>query len=516
MVHVLVADIGTSSVKVEGYTRNGTLVEQVVETYPPGDGETRHDEIDPEVWFAAFSRAIRSLSMTAGSERTPGQPQLNSLQYIVLTGQMQNLILLGEHGPLRDAVLYFAQRPSTGYQDFLTHIGPDRLTDLIKNTPDTAQFSAKLLYLVEQEPNIIPAVQKILCGAHDYVAWRLTGNAGTDPTTAATTGLMDPVTGTWVSELLELLPVELDTLAPIVPGDKDMGSLLPDVAAELALPGGVRVIHGVGDVGASVLAMEAPGYHRSCYLGTSGWVLDTGPLHQPGNPEHGVFNLRHPVRDQLIRVAPLLTATGAFDWLLELFSPDKITRAQLFEQLAKDAASLSPHDSNVVFLPYLAGERSPFKDPAASGTFIGLTRGTGRVELFRAVEEGVAFAVRSILDALVHGAGTHDQEPVLLSGGGSAIFGLPELLAEVTGETFHRLEEARFSGARALLQLVPDMDSGASDDVEALENQFPQELHIFTPKHRGLVYDATYQVYLDAYTKNRELMHRLSKRTQGG
>ncbi len=530
-MHVLLADIGTGSVKVEGYSQDAEVVERVVEPYPDRAPGGRDDELDPEVWYDAFRRAVRSLADgNAGAGRTP-PTGLDSVKYIVLTGQMQNLILLGENGPLRNAVLYYAQRPGERYRRFLDRIGSDRLTGLIRNTPDTAQFPAKLLHLAEEEPEVLAAVRTILCGAHDYVAWRLTGHAGTDPTTAATTGMMNPVGGDWVPEILRELPIDAETPAPIVPGDRDMGPIQPERAEELGLPPDVRVIHGVGDVGASVLAMEATGHRRSCYLGTSGWVLDTGPLDHPGDPERGVFNLRHPVRNELIRVAPLLTATGAFDWLLELFSPDTDARTELFEQLPRDAARMTPEAGRVVFLPYLSGERSPFKDPAASGTFIGLTRGTGRIELFRAVEEGVAFAVRSILDALDQGVGDRVPEPILLSGGGAAVSGMPDLLADVTGETFELAEEARFSGTRALLTLVPGTGSVASPvraartsptaDSSPTVRTSPAQASApaqkggrsFRPRYTEPVYDGKYRVFLDAYRKNRELMHMLSEKT---
>jgi len=371
--------------------------------------------------------------------------------------------------------------------------------ELTHNWPDTAGFAAKLLYLQEEVPSIVEETQYVLCGAHDYIAYRLTGIPATDPTTASTTGLYDPVAGAWVGEIAETLNGWGDRLPPIHRGNEIDGTILPDVADQLGLPQSVKVVHGVGDVGASVLAMEMEGFSRSLYLGTSGWILDVSGLDQPGDPSRGVFTLRHPIEDRLIRVAPILTAAGAFEWFVNrVLETDEHDKNGKFDRIARRAAEMTPQSAELLFLPYLAGERSPFKDPDATGLFLGLRRETDQAALFRAIEEGVAFSVRSIFEALfasAHHDALSDNRIVQLTGGGAGIEGFPQLIADVLQVPIAMSENARFSGTTALFNVVSDFSVEEDDIYKTVE-----------PAGEVDGYSEKYALFLKAYSVNRELM----------
>lgn len=489
----IIADIGTGAVKAECFAENGTRVCQGIARYP--SGSEGRDEIDPEVWFDAFGNAIRELGQSA---------DIRKAEYLVLTGQMQDLILVSECRAIRDAILYFAHRSGPGFENFLSSFGPDRIAEITKNTPDQAGFPAKLFWLEENEAPVLKRAEKILCGAHDYIAYRLTGVCRTDPTTASTTGLMDPVSGTWAEEILKSVPRGPELVPEIRPGNHEDGVVAAEMAAALGISPEIKLIHGVGDVGASTISMENAGFRRSCYLGTSGWVLDTGPLDKPGDPFSGVFNLRHPTEEKLIRVAPLLTAAGSFDWLMGILDPDGAGHSRLFEELSGDTAGMTPDECRLIFLPYLSGERSPFKDPDASGMFIGLTRETGRKELFRAVEEGLAFSLRSVFESL--NRGTADREspglngPLIIAGGGASITGLAQIIADAVRVPVAVADDARYSGTGALLSIVP----GGAKPEKRREGTIE-------PASNNDVYAKKYVIFRDAYRQTKELMHALKE-----
>lgn len=510
--HTIVADIGTGAVKIECFDRGGRPLASSVGEYgatPRADTGT----IDPDIWYEAFGTAVHDLSQKI---------ELGVSKYLVLSGQMQDLVLVADGRALDEAVMYYAARPGTAFESFVERVGSERVIGLTHNVPDAAGFAAKLLAIAEEPGGIarLAKAEAILCGAHDYVAYRLTGNAATDRTTASTTGLFDPVSARWVGEIVDTLPIDREMLPPVVAGDRPDGSLGASVAGELGLPVGLTVIHGVGDVGAAMLVTEQSGYSRSCYLGTSGWILDAAPLSHPADPEYGVFNLRHPTEEKMIRVAPLLTAAGAFDWFINTIDHRGDCRSALFDSLAGEAADFAPEEVAVLFLPYLAGERSPFKDPHASGAFVGLRSGTGRGQLFRAVEEGVAFALRSVMQALaegtsgqtadVAGGGESDiQRPLLLTGGGSAVRGFPQLLADVTGSEVAVVDDARFAGTRALPRLVAG--SGDADVFAGLGDASRLGVTNFTPRVPRGAYDRKYDLFREAYSNTKGLMRALSE-----
>jgi xylulokinase len=489
----IIADIGTGAVKAECFSEDGISMCQGIARYPAGSGG--RDEIDPELWFDAFSTAIRELGKST---------DIRKAEYLVLTGQMQDLVLVSEGRAIRDAILYFAHRSSPGFEGFLKSFGAEHIAAVTKNTPDQAGFPAKLFWLEANEATVLKQAEKILCGAHDYIAYRLTGTCRTDPTTASTTGLMDPVSGTWAEEILISVPRGTEIVPEIRPGNHEDGVVTAELAAGLGISPGMKLIHGVGDVGSSTISMENAGFRRSCYLGTSGWVLDTGPLDKPGDPFGGVFNLRHPTEDKLIRVAPLLTAAGSFDWLLGILDPDGADHTRLFEELSRETAGMSRDECRLIFLPYLSGERSPFKDPDASGLFMGLTRETGRRELFRAVEEGLAFSLRSVLESLDRGTAdietTERYDPLILSGGGASIKGLAQIIADTARVSVAVADDARYSGTGALLSILPGGAQPEKRREETIEPAFNND-----------VYAKKYELFRDAYRQTKELMHALKE-----
>jgi xylulokinase len=491
---VLVIDIGTGAAKIECFDAEGTVLQRSVAEYTGINPQS--DEIDPEIWYSAVGEAIRTLG---------GRVTLSALRYIVLSGQMQDVIPIRNGRAAAPAILYFGHRESTSFDSWLTTVGADHIRTVVCNTPDTAGFVAKLLYLQEKDPAVVDKIDYILCGAHDYIAYRLTGVAATDPTTASTTGLFSPTRGTWADEIVSTLGQWGEKLPPIRRGNEIDGVVLPEVASELGLPPTVQVVHGVGDVGASILAMEMEGFSRSLYLGTSGWIQDVGPLDQPGDATRGVFTLRHPVEDRLIRVAPVLTAAGAFEWFVNsVLNADDTERDGLFARLGAATSAMDAASTSVLFLPYLAGERSPFSDPDASGMFVGLRRETDYVSLFRAIEEGVAFSIRSIFETLFDGGTDARGSLIQVSGGGASIEGFPQLVADVLRTPITIAENARYSGTSALFGMVSN--APRRQTAQPAQTAKYNTVH---PQHRDDRYAKKYDLFREAYQVNQKLMRAL-------
>lgn len=488
-VDTLVVDIGTGATKIECFDTEGIVLQRSVSEYV--GVESSSDEIDPDVWYDAVVGAI-------GTLRDDPKVVLDDLRYVVLSGQMQDVILVKDGRAVAPAILYFGHRESRAYTEWIESIGAKRIRELTKNNPDTAGFPAKLLSLSAGRPTLPSETEFFLCGAHDYVAYRFTGVAATDPTTASTTGLFNPIQGFWAPEILDLLG-DWKSLVPAVHYANTVdGTVLPEIAETLGIPATAQIVHGAGDVGSSVLAMEMEGFSSSLYLGTSGWIQDVTELDQPGDPTNGVFNLRHPTDNTIIRVAPLMTAAGAFDWFVDqLLGTEPEKRDVVFADLAREAAVLRPSSVKMLFLPYLAGERSPFQDPDATGMFLGMRKGTDRVRLFRAVEEGVAFSIRSIFEALFSGQeGAAERIQTLqVTGGGTKIQGFTQLIADVLGRQIAIADNARFSGTSALRGLIANPVTTGGGPYRRV-----------VPGDEREIYTRKYELFRRAYLVNKELM----------
>ena len=189
---------------------------------------------------------------------------------------------------------------------------------------------------------------------------------------------------------------------------------------------GIPVINGCGDAGASTVGagVSAPG-EVYVYLGSSGWVARVAAM-EPGRVPLSVYTLAHPLNENVIEIAAMLSAAGAVSWLQRLLGLDDLSALEA-EANAVDAAPTS-----LLFLPYLLGERNPFHDADVRGAFVGLDDGDRRGAFFYAVMEGVAFAIRNNLEAL----GAPPPQIRLLGGAGQSRL-WPQIIADILGVPVH-------------------------------------------------------------------------------
>jgi xylulokinase len=177
-------------------------------------------------------------------------------------------------------------------------------------------------------------------------------------------------------------------------------------------PDGVPVAAGGGDQAAGALGVgvDRPG-PVSVVLGTSGVVF--AALDQfAADPQARVHAFCHAVPGAWHAMGVMLSAAGSLRWLRDTAAP-----GSGYEELTSQAAAWPAGTEGLLFLPYLAGERTPHADPDARGAFAGLSVRHDRGALVRAVLEGVAFGLRDSLDLV----GELGSGPALgrVSGGGA-------------------------------------------------------------------------------------------------
>jgi len=171
---LLSIDIGTTAAKMALVDQNARIRAAVSRDYPLILEGTKAEQ-DPELWWQAVISGVRQV-LAAGPQ--PGA--------IILSGQMQDLILIAGGQPLRPAILYSDTRARTQQERLVADLGQDTLTTRSANLPSPAALPAKLLWLREQEGIEPNDCDGILLGGPDYVFWRLTGLLRTDYTTAST------------------------------------------------------------------------------------------------------------------------------------------------------------------------------------------------------------------------------------------------------------------------------------------------------------------------------------------
>ena len=475
----LAFDIGTTGLKAALVAPDGEIVRSAYRTYSThaaDDGIMEQNALD---WWMAAVETCKELAKS---------DDFNRVEALALTGQMQDLILVNDQGnPVHPVILYSDSRARTEADGIVRRIGVERLRSLTGNDQDASSLLAKLLWLKLQQPKVLESARHLLLGAADFLAMKLTDVAITDTTTASTTGLMDMGTRVALDHaVLEEIGVgEAHRLLPkIAAGGAKAGSLTESAAKELGLKAGTPVHHGPGDAGATTLGAGSgeagPVYG---YLGTSGWIAFTSPGR--ALPDQGAITLAHPKQTYYIQVAPLLTAGRNLEWVRDLFGSDD------YEKLIEKGLQAEP--SHLIYLPYLNGERSPFRDPLARGAFVGLNSRTSKADLYRAVLEGVINGYRHALNALLVLPAT----TVMLTGGGTRSQAWCQLFADIANIPVAVAADAENVGVRGAV-LAAQVSLGELESYNP-PGYFPVKVTLQpNAKHREH-YDQKYQLFRDTY-----------------
>jgi xylulokinase len=324
------------------------------------------------------------------------------------------------------------------------------------------------------------------------VRYRLTGQLGSEPSDASSTLLFDTARRCWSVPLLDALDIDLGLLPSIYDSAAIAGDLKAEMAAASGLRTGTPLVFGGSDQSMQALGhgVIEPGV-ISCTIGTGGQLF--APTFEPlYDPSLRLHLFCHAAPETWHLMAAILSAGLSLKWLR-----DKVFENRSYQTLAEMAAAVPPGSEGLLFLPYLAGERTPHMDPAARGAFVGLTLRHHRGHLVRAVMEGVVLALRQGFELML-GLGV-PAERIVASGGGTRHPLWLQLQADVLNRTIFQTqtEEAAAVGAALLAgvgaHIYPDVRAACRRAVH-----WREEMVRPIPENAAL-YDAAYDAFRQLY-----------------
>ena len=389
-------DIGTSGVKAVLLDETGSVRHQATAEYPVSHPKPLWSEQDPELWWNACAATTQELG-TAGA-------QLAAVKAVGLAGQMHGATLLdATSAVLRPCILWNDGRSYAECGELEAAVAGFR--DRCGNMAMPGFTAPKLLWVKKHEPDIFRRIRKVLL-PKDYVQYRLTGRFASDMSDAAGTLWLDPARRDWDETLLAATDLNRSHMPDLYEGCDPVAELTAEAAETLGLPR-VPVVAGAGDNagGAVGVGVIDPG-QGFLSLGTSGVVFVVSEQHH-ACPERTVHAFCHCLPQRWHQMTVTLSAANSLAWLARTVGAPVPDLLQRLEAGSK---------TGVLFLPYLAGERSPHNDPRAVGQFHGLTNATDLSDLTLAVLEGVAYSFCDGLDAL-RAAGAKFKEIALIGGG---------------------------------------------------------------------------------------------------
>lgn len=392
-------DLGTSGLRALLVDEHGTTLHAVERHYGAAHPHPGWSEQDPGDWITALEDSVAELKAEC--------PAFAGLRGIGVAGHMHGATLLDAEGKvLRPCILWNDTRSSA---EAARLDATPQVRELSGNIVFPGFTAPKLEWVRAHEPEVFAKVAKVLLPAA-YLNFYLTGDHVADMSDSAGTSWLDTGARDWSETLLDASHMRRDQMPRLVEGSQEAGQLRTDLAAKWGLDGPVTVAGGAGDNAAAACGIGALNEGQGFVsLGTSGVLLAARDGYAPA-PETAVHTFCHAVPGKWYQMGVMLSATDSLNWLAAITGTKP---ADLTAPLGHELRAPGP----VRFLPYLSGERTPHNDAEIRGSFTGLSAGTTRDDMVRAVLEGVAFGLRDSFDALKATGAAF--ETLLAIGGGS-------------------------------------------------------------------------------------------------
>ncbi|MDA3939930.1 MAG: FGGY-family carbohydrate kinase [Spirochaetia bacterium] len=460
-------DIGTGSLKAVLGLKSGpyTLTQKYEEGMFSG-GHHRSELFRQSV--LKFIKKISHYSLETNDE----------IEGIGFSGHGPSLVLVSSHGEtLTDIITW---------QDSSASEAANTLKSLVKGfEKDGTCFEAKLYKLFKERKELFSGSIKALY-PKDYVIFLLTGRMIIDYPTASTLAFFNPV-----NRLFDTFStgIPLDTFPEIIESWESAGMTTGDFAEKCGINNNIPIICGGPDAWCEALGAGA---------------IEEGMLVDGSGTSTCITCCRNGKDSKLSHVIPgksldieTMSSTGtSIDWMKNILNID-------MDEIGKiDSCIPLP----LVYLPYLDGERSPVWDEEASGAFLGLSSETQRLDLIKAVLQGVSFGTRQCIE-LAEKAGAYKNRSIRAVGGGSNNRALLQYKANITGLKYISMAETEGAALGALILASFACKEGSVNELT--ERWVEINFEVYPDNTYSDIWEQLYFVYSESYSNLKDSTHKL-------
>lgn len=413
MKHYLGIDLGTSSIKVSLATDDGNIVDSESAEYPLLLPKVNWSEQNPEEWYNALILTLKNLGK---------RNDLSKVSSLSFSGQMHGLVLLNASDEvIRPAILWNDSRVVDEVDYLNNEIGIATLIEETSNIALCGFTAPKILWVRNNEPENYKNISKIML-PKDYLAYKLSGTFASDVSDLSGTLFFDVKNRCYSKKILDILGIKEEQLPKIYNSYEVIGTVKEEYKEICGLSSNCKVVIGGGDqaVGATGTNTLTAG-EMSISLGTSGVVFVPSKEYSY-EPNGLVHSFRHTTGDFHL-MGCTLSAMGSLKWWLE----DVLNT----DDYVKELSSMPETISNIIFLPYLMGERSPINDPNSKGYFSNLSLFYKRSDITKAVVEGICFSLYDVFVVMRNNGVKATSARVI--GGGTKSKEFMQILADIFG-----------------------------------------------------------------------------------
>ncbi|TXT55046.1 MAG: hypothetical protein BAJALOKI2v1_700011 [Promethearchaeota archaeon] len=448
----------------------------------------------------------------------------SAIQCLIFDCQMNCTIPIDEEGkPLMRAISWLDTRAANITKRFrkglikVSGFGVSNLLRFIKITGGAPGINGKdpishILWLKENEPEIYQNTYKFL-SVKDFMIYKCSSNAVTSRDLANTSWLMDtnPDVLNWSTKLLKRFDIDENKLPEIKKATEIAGYLNKKAADELGLIKDIPIFVGSGDISAAAIGSGAISKNQiHICLGTADWMAahvskrKKDLIHYTGSICSA--------QDMYLCLSKQETGAACLDWFKnQMFKREMEDFGKKTDEIYQFLDSLveksKPGANNLIFTPWLFGERSPLNDSNVRGGFYNLSLEHTRADMLRAIYEGVAFNLRwsmKIMEKLVGKTLT-----IQTIGGGANSEIWSQILADILNRNINQVDNPSLGSARgsAIIAMV------GLGIIETFVDAVPliriRKRFQPNPSHQNL-YDRLFKEYMAIYKRNKPMFENLN------
>ncbi len=399
-------DLGTQSVKVVCLDESGKTQKIVSRDYPISTPQPGFTEQDPEVWWQKTKEAIQEVAASLP------EPIIKALSF---SGQMHGTVMIDEnYYPVYPAIIWTDQRSHEILRDLREKL-KSYLETVVGSDIATGFMIATLAWVKENLPEVYCRTRWVML-PKDYLKVKMGLPPSTDVADASSTLLFDIRRRCWSEEIINLLDLDSRLFPPLYESNQVIGQVAESVKAELGIRGDALIVAGAGDQHCAALGNGITQEGEMLItIGTGGQVF--APLRYPLiDNKLRIHTFCHALPGYWHLLGAILCAGLSLSWFKKSVLDSKEYTFD-FKSLDQEAQQSPPGCNELIFLPHLIGERTPYMDPHARGAFLNLHLTHERAHFIRAIMEGVAMGIKNAIEVFRE-LGHHPQR-VIFSGGGA-------------------------------------------------------------------------------------------------
>jgi xylulokinase len=519
--YILAIDLGTSGPKVALFTTRGEAVDYTYEPtelllFPDGGAEQ-----SPDGWWEAITKAARRLL-------EKGTVPADRVVAVSTTAQWSGTVPVDAEGRhLCNGIIWMDSRGlpqvkkmAGGPVTFEGYSIP-KLVRWVRLTAGCPGNSGKdpiahILWLKHEKPDLYRRTYKFL-EPKDYLNLRLTGKFCAS---------YDSITLHWVTDnrnlarvvyddrLLEISTLDREKLPELKRAVDVLGTLTPQAATDLGLGPDVKVMMGTPDVMSAAIGSGAVrDYEGHLYIGTSSWITCHVPFKKT-DVLHNMATLPSAIPERYLIGNEQETAGGCLNYLRDFvfFNKDALSPdgppPDVFRSFDAMASRIPAGSDQLIFLPWLYGERTPVEDRYVRGGFLNQSLRTTREHMIRAVFEGVAYNARWLLNC-VENFIKRPFASLNMIGGGAKSDVWCQIFADVFDRPIRQVKDPILSNARGAAYLASlGLGYMTVEDI-------PRHIQIartYTPNPENRkIYDELFGEFLKVYKTNKKTFARLNR-----